>query len=387
MVSSYIAKRYWNSKATPMGQTSDPLLLHPDLVNFSLGDPDLNTDDRIIKKAFEDALNGHTHYTESIGRLKLREGLCKYYQDRFDFKVVPEEIMITTSACHAMYLALEATLDDGDEVIIPTPHFTLYTHQVELARGVPILVETYEEENFQLNIERLEAKITNRTKGIILNTPNNPTGSCITRKNLEQIAEIARKYDLLIYADDIYTIYSYDEPFVPMAILQDMKKRTITLGSFSKDYCMTGWRIGYIMADSKLINIVGNINDNVIYSAPSISQQAAIHALELRESIQTDLVEEFKRRTFYAYERLNRLKNVSILPPKGTFYLFPNIKGTGLSSTEVTKRLLEEAHVLVIPGHAFGEIGEGYLRLACTISIEKMKEAFDRIEKMDIFSE
>lgn len=385
MKSPYIAKRYWNSKSSSLGQSSDPSLLYSDLINFSLGDPDLNTDERIIKKAFEDALNGHTHYTESAGRLELRKGIADYFKERFDYSITPEEVMITTSACHAMILALEATLDDGDEIIIPTPHFSLYTEQVELARGVPVLVETFEEENFQLDIGRLEAKITNRTKGIILNTPNNPTGACLSRRNLEEIAMVAKKYDLLIFSDDIYTIYSYDEPFVPMTTLEDMKKRTITVGSFSKDYCMTGWRIGYVLAESNLIEIIRTINDNIIYSAPSISQQAAIHALELRKDIQPALVDEFKKRTFYAYERLKKLKNVSILPPKGTFYLFPNIKATGLSSNEVTKKILEEAHVLVIPGHVFGDTGEGYIRLACTLSVDKMKEAFDRIEKMEIF--
>lgn len=385
MKSQYIAKRYWNLKANPMGQKSDPNLLYPDLINFSIGDPDLNTDERIIKRAFEDALNGYTHYTESIGRLELRESLVKYYKERFNFDINTDELMITTSACHAMTLALEATLDDGDEVIIPTPHFTLYTHQVELARGIPVYVETYEEESFQINIERLESKITNRTKGIILNTPNNPTGACISRRNLEQIAEIAKKYDLLIYADDIYTIYSYDEPFVPIASLEGMKERTITVGSFSKDYCMTGWRIGYILANPNIIFVAGNINDNIIYSAPTISQQAAIHAIDIRDSVQPALVEEFRNRIFYAYERLKGLKNVSILPPMGTFYLFPSIKATGLTSEEVTDRLLKEAHVLVIPGNVFGVLGEGHLRLSCTLSIEKMKEAFDRIEKMEIF--
>lgn len=385
MKSPYVAKKYWNSKSSAIGHSSDPSLLYKDLINFSLGDPDLNTDERIIKGAFEDALNGHTHYTESSGRLELRKGIVDYFKERFDYNITPDEVMITTSACHAMTLALQATIDDGDEIIIPTPHFSLYTQQVELARGVPVLVETFEEENFRLDIGRLEAKITNRTKGIILNTPNNPTGACLSHKNLEQIAEVAKKYDLLIFSDDIYTIYSYDEPFVPMTTLEDMKKRTITLGSFSKDYCMTGWRIGYVLAEPYLIELIRNINDNIIYSAPSISQQAAIHALELRDSIQPALVDEFRKRTFYAYERLKKLNNVSILPPKGTFYLFPNIKATGLSSNEVTKKLLEEAHVLVIPGHAFGDSGEGYLRLACTLNVDKLKEAFDRIEKMEIF--
>lgn len=385
MKSRYIAKRYWNSIVSSLGQSTDPSLLYDDLINFSLGDPDLNTDDRVIKGAFEDALNGHTHYTESIGRLELRQEIGNYYKDRFNFDVSADEVMITTSGCHAMTLALQATLDDGDEVIVPTPHFSVYDSQIEEARGIPIFVETYEEENFQLNIERLESKITNRTKGIIINTPCNPTGTCLSRKNLEEIAEIAKKYDLLIYADDIYTIYSFEEPFIPIATLDDMRQRTIIVSSFSKDFCMTGWRIGYIIADPQIIDVVSYINEGMVYSAPSVSQQAALHALKYKEEIQSSLVNEFKDRVYYAYERLKKLNNVSILPPKGTFYLFPNIKATGLSSEEVTQRLLEEAHILVVPGNAFGLLGEGYLRLACTLSIDKMAEAFDRMEKMEIF--
>lgn len=385
MKKQYISDKYKNLENSLLTQTIDPLLLYPDLVNFSLGDPDINTDSRIIQRAFEDALNGHTRYTESTGRLKLREDIATYFKERFDFTTSPENIMVTTSACHAMFLALEATLNSGDEVIIPTPHFSLYTDQVKLADGVPVYVETLEEEEFQLNIERLKSKITEKTRGIILNTPNNPTGATLSKKNLEEIAELAEEYDLIIYADDIYTIYTFEEEFFPIVSIEGMKDRTITLGSFSKDYSMTGWRIGYILATPDIIKVAGSINDNVVYSAPSISQQAAIHALDLRKEIQPYLYEEFKKRVFYAYERLKKLKNVSIMSPKGTFYLFPSIKATGLSSTQVADILMEEAHVMVIPGVAFGPGGEGFIRLACTMSIEKMKEGFDRMEKLEIF--
>lgn len=385
MENTYISKKYINDNKAAFAQEANLSYLYSDLINFSIGDPDLKTDDRVIKLAFEDALNGHTHYTTPVGTLELRQAIVKYYKERFNFYVSTDEIMITTSANHAMFLAIEATLDEGDEVIIPTPHFSVYDDQIKLAKGRTVFLETYEEEDFQINIERLESKITDKTKGIIINTPNNPTGTCLSKKNLEDIAKIAKKYNLIIYADDIYTIYSFQEPFVPMASLEGMKERTITLGSFSKDYCMTGWRIGYMIGSSSLIEVVDKINSAIVYSAPSISQQAAIHALNFRESIQEDLVKEFRSRIFYTYERLKALKNVSIMSPRGTFYLFPNIKKTGLSSEQVTKKILEEAHVLVISGTTFGQAGEGFIRLACTLSIDKIKEAFDRIEKMDIF--
>lgn len=385
MKNSYIAKRYWNSIATPMGKSSQAVDKYSDLINFSLGDPDITTDERIIKGAFEDALNGHTHYTDGYGVRELREAICDYFDDEYNYKLETEECIVTTSGCHAMWLILEAILDDGDEVIIPTPYFTPYPQQVELARGKPVFLETYEDEDFQLNMERLEAAITNRTKAIIVNTPNNPTGACLSRKNLEEIAEIAKKYDLLIIADDIYTIFNYEEAFVPITTLEGMRERTITIGSFSKDYAMTGWRIGYILAEPYIVDTIKNINENNVFTAPSISQQAAIHALDLRKEVQPPMVKEFKCRTFAAYERLKQLNNISVLAPKGTFYLFPNIKATGLTSQEVADKILEEAHVLVLPGTAFGKSGEGYLRIAVTVGEEKINEAFDRIAKMDIF--
>lgn len=385
MKSPYISKRYWNSESTPMGKSFGLLEKYPDMINFSLGDPDLTTDERIIKAAFEDALNGHTHYTNSYGIEELREAVCNFYDEEYNYDLTTDECMITTSGCQAMSLIMEAILDDGDEVIIPSPYFTPYLQQVELARGKPVFLEALEKENYQLNIESLEKLITNRTKAIIINTPANPTGACLTKETLEKIATIAKKHDLLIIADDIYTIFSYDEPFIPITTLEGMRERTITIGSFSKDYAMTGWRIGYILAEPYIVDIIKDINENNVFTAPSISQRAALHAINLRKEIQPPMVEEFKKRTFAAYERLKQLNNVSILPPKGTFYLFPNIKATGLSSQEVADKILEEAHVLVIPGTSFGDNGEGYIRIAVTVGVDKINEAFDRIEKMDIF--
>lgn len=385
MKNKYISKRYWNSISTPMGKSAGALDSYPDLINFSLGDPDITTDERIIRRAFEDALNGHTHYTDVYGVKELREAICDYFDEEYGYKIVKEETMITTSACHAMWLVLEAILDDGDEVIIPSPYFTPYPQQVELTRGKPVFLKTFAEDDFQLDIDKLESIITNRTKAIIINTPNNPTGACLTREILERIADIAKKHDLLIIADDIYTIFNYEEPFLPITSLEGMKERTITIGSFSKDYAMTGWRIGYILAEPYIIDTIKDINENNVFTAPSISQQAALHAINMRKEIQPPMAEEFRKRTFVAYKRLKQLKNISIMPPKGTFYLFPSIKATGLTSEEVADKILQEAHVLVLPGTSFGDSGEGHIRIAVTVGQEKINQAFDRIAKMDIF--
>lgn len=381
----YIAKRYWNTTGTAMGGSGDLVSKYPDLVNFSLGDPDVTTPESIIQAAFQDALDGHTHYTSFYGDEELIQELVNYYKEDFGMEVAQKEILVTTSACHAMWLALEAILDDGDEVIIPSPFFTPYPGQVKLARGVPVFVNTYFEDEFAIQPEALEKAITNRTKAIIVNTPANPTGVCLSRETLQSIAEIAKKHDLLVIADDIYTAFSYEEEFLPISSLEGMRERTITLGSFSKNYAMTGWRVGYIMAPEAIVHTAKEINENNVFTAPSVSQRAALHGLRQRNEVVPPLVEEFKKRTFHAYERLRRLKNVEILPPKGTFYLFPRIAKTGLSSEEVAKRLLEEARVLVLPGTAFGDAGEGHIRLAVTLGTEDMDKAFDRIEQMDIF--
>ncbi|WP_409227747.1 aminotransferase class I/II-fold pyridoxal phosphate-dependent enzyme [Gudongella sp. SC589] len=381
----YIAKRYQGREKSQLAASADQAAEMDDLINFTIGDPDVITDERIIEGAFNDAKRGYTRYTESVGMKELREEISKYFHEEYNHKVGLDEVMVTTSACQGMWLVLESLLDEGDEVIIPSPYFPPYSDQVKLAGGVPVYMTLKEEEDYQLDVGKLERLITERTKALIINTPNNPIGSCLSRDTLVRIGEVAKKHDILIIADDIYTIYSYQAPFVPTMTLPGLSERTITLGSFSKDYAMTGWRIGYIIAKPDFIQVMKAVNENNVYSAPSISQRAAIHALRLRSEIQPGLVEEFRKRTFYAYERLNRLKGVHVMEPKGTFYLFPNIRGTGLSSAQVAEKLLKEAHVAVVPGNAFGPGGEGYLRLAVTLGVDRMKEAFDRMEGMDIF--
>lgn len=381
----FIAKRYWKNSATAMGAADELAKLFDDVIDLSLGDPDLITDERVIDGAFEDAKKGHTKYTAFRGDPELREAISKDYRKEYGLAVEDSEIMVTASGCAAMHLALEAILDEGDEVIFHTPCFTPYIQQIELTRGRPVPLATYEEENFEVNRDALQKLITPRTKALIVNTPTNPTGVCFSRETLEGIAKIAKEHDLLVIADDIYRLYSFDRPFTPIMSLEGMRERVITINSFSKDYTMTGWRIGYIIAPAYLIRTIQQINENVVFTAPSISQRAALHALRNREAIQPQYYEEYKKRLFYAAGRLKNMNNISALPPKGTFYLFANIKATGLSSAEVAGRILQEAHVNTIQGDAFGDAGEGYIRFACTCAMETLKEAFDRIEKMQLF--
>ena len=358
MKHKFIAKRYWKDQSTAMGQSDVLAKSFDDVINLSLGDPDLITHERIIDKAFADAKAGHT------------------------MDVADEEIFVCTSACEGMYLVMESILDDGDEVIVQAPYFTPYPQQIELARGIPVELPTYEEEDFQIDVDRLESLITERTKALLINSPSNPTGNCLSVEIMQKIAAIAEKYDLIVVADDIYTAFSYQSPFVPFASLPGMKERTIILNSFSKNFTMTGWRVGNIIAPDYIIRIVQQVNENVVFTAPSISQRAGIYALRYRKEIQPPMIEEYRKRMFYAAERINAIPKLSVLyPPKGSFYLFVNIKSTGLNSVDAADMILRKAHVLTLPGNAFGACGEGYIRIACTCNVETLKEAFDRIER------
>lgn len=382
----FIAKRYWKDQSTAMGQSDVMAKSFDDVINLSLGDPDLITHDIIINGAFEDAKKGHTKYTDFRGDPELREEIIKFYKEEYDMDVKDEEIFVSASACLGMYLALEAILDEGDEVIMQAPYFTPYPQQVELARGIPVELPTYEEDDFQINTDNLEELITERTKALIINSPSNPTGNALTVESMKKIAAIAEAHDLIVIADDIYTAFSYQREFVPFASLPNMKERTIILNSFSKNFTMTGWRVGNIIAPDYIIRIIQQINENVVFTAPSISQRAGIYALRHRKEIQPPMIEEYKKRMFYAADRINEIPKLSVLtPPKGSFYLFMNIRKSGLSSVEACDLILKKAHVLMLPGNAFGECGEGFVRIACTVNVDTLKEAFDRIEKIEEF--
>lgn len=381
-----ISKRYQNAQKTPMGEVWEFINKYDDVINLSIGDPDIITPDIVIDKMAQDAKNGHTKYTDYRGYPELRMEIANFYKDEYNITVEDEEIFVSTGGCVSMYLILEAILDDGDEVIIPDPYFSPYPSQVELARGKAVMLPTYEHENFQIDIERLKTIVNEKTKAIILNTPNNPTGACLDIETLNKIADFCEEKNIFVIADDIYTAFSFHKEFIPIIGIKNMKNRTITINSFSKNFVMTGFRVANIIAPKNVIETIQKINENVVFTTPSISQRAAIHALKLRKEIQPDIIEAFKKRVDYGISRINSIKNMNVIQNGGSFYLFPNIKGTGLTSSQVSEMIMKEAHVLVLPGDSFGECGEGHIRIACTVDIPKLKEAFDRIEKMKMFS-
>ena len=388
MEQRFLAKCYCKDEdeAMGIGQIAGLAENFNDVINLSIGDPDILTPEPIIRQAFEDAMAGHTKYTDSRGDKELREAIAKCYEEDLGISLADEEIMVTTSGCIAMYLALEAILDDGDEVIVPSPYFTIYKTQIELAGGRIVELDTFEEDCWQIDPVRLEAAITPRTKAIILNSPNNPTGSCLSRETMEKIAKVAEKYDLVIVSDEIYTIYSFAQEFIPFSSIDGMRERTITVNSFSKNFVMTGWRVGALIAPPHIIDVMRKIDENLVYCTPSISQRAALKALSCRREVWPKLSRIFRERVYYAAERINKIPNMSVIyPPMGSFYLFANIKDTGLTSEEAAQEIFNKAHVVMIPGNVFGACGQGYLRIACTVDISELKEAFDRIEKLDIF--
>lgn len=383
MIEKNIAKRHQNKLKQGTGALSHDIGNYPDLINLSLGDPDFTTPEPIISGAFADAKQGQTHYTAGLGQVELREALCADVRD-MSIHVDVAQSMITTSACHGMWLVLEALLNEGDEVIVFSPYFSPYKDQIELARGV--LVDCPTDASFQIDIEQLNAAISDRTKAIILNSPNNPTGCCYGRETLEKVAEVVKAHDLLVIADDIYTAYAYDAPHVAMASLPEMATRTITVGSFSKNYCMTGWRIGYVLASAPLIQVMESINLGVIYSPPTISQRAALHAIQHKNEVQPPIVNEIRTRMTFMRDALNTLKGIECDVASGGMYLFPRVTGTGMTSAEFTEYVLEKASIRVIDGAVFGQRGDGHVRIALTVGVPVLEEVIGRLKQLPIFA-
>lgn len=384
MMREYIARRFQNS-AGGLSLDVEALNRYPDVIDLSIGDTDFTTDSRIIDAAFADARRGFTHYGDPKGDSELIEAVCRAWREDFDQEVRPEEVLVTTSSCMGMSQALLGILNPGDEVIVFSPYFGAYRSQIELAGGTVVDVETREEDGYAPREDALRSAITSRTRAMIVNTPCNPTGAAYDRNTLEMLARVAQECDLLVLADEIYTRYLYDGAFIPMRTLPGMKDRTITLNSFSKNFLMTGWRVGYIIAHPQLAQVFQHVNDSLTYAAPSISQRAAIQALALRDDIAKEYIERYRKRVYYASECIEKLPYLTLLRPRGTFYLFPGIANTGMDDRAFCDLLLDKAHLLVTPGSAFGAAGAGHFRIACTVSDEKLEEAMRRLQNLSTY--
>lgn len=355
---------------------------YPDVINLSIGDPDIPTPQAILDAMYQDSCKGHTKYTPSKGDPELIQAVCDFYKEEHGLALGPEWITITPAACSGMYQVMQAVLDPGDEVLIFSPYFSPYASQTQAAGGVPVLVPCLAEEGFQPNAQRAAAYVTPKTKAMIVNTPNNPTGACYTRETLEGLAALAKAADLLVIADDIYTDLCFTSEFLPIMTLPGMRERTVTLGSCSKNFVMTGMRIGWVAAPPEVAEGVRYVGENIIYCAPSPGQRAALYALRHRAELRPLVGPVFRERVYYARDRIRQLPFMTDCPAQGSFYVFPGIGPTGLSSMEACQVFLDESHVLMLPGSVFGQAGEGYMRIACTLGLDQLGEAFDRLEKL-----
>lgn len=350
------------------------------LLNLSIGDPDLVTNLAISQAAFEDVKNGHTHYTASDGSADFIESVINFYQKQYDLNFEKNQVRATVGALQGMYLTLQVLLNKEDEVIIHEPFFSPYRTQVIEAGGTPVIIPTFEEDGFQINIDILKAAITSKTKAIIINSPNNPTGAVFSKETFKEIADLAIEHDFFILSDEVYEAFSFYEGFTPMATFAP--NHTITFSSFSKAFAMTGWRIGYMIAPDYINAACKLLNEDITFSAPTPSQRAGIYALNNYQELVPEVVSVFKERLEYVEKRVKEIPFLSLHPVKGSMYAFINISASGLTSMDFATKLLQEQQVLVIPGKAFGNSGDNYIRLAATQSIDVLKEAFDKIEKL-----
>jgi aminotransferase len=349
-----------------------------DIISLGVGEPDFPTPWHIREAGIYALENGNTTYTSNWGILELREAISEHIFKLYKILYDPEgEILITTGSSEALDLAIRATIEPGDEVVIHQPSYVSYLPCVILAGGVPKILPTYPEEEFKINPQRLKEMITPRTKAIILNYPNNPTGAIMDRDTLLEIAEIVDKYDLIVISDEIYDRLVYDGEFTSFASLPNMKERTILINGFSKAYAMTGWRLGYAAGNREIIEAMMKIHQYTMLCAPTVAQLAALEALNLEEEVEK-MRDSYNQRRRFFYQGLKEI-GFDVVEPKGAFYIFPSIKKFGLSSEEFAERLLREKRVVVIPGSVFGECGEGFIRCTYASSLSDLKEALRRM--------
>jgi aminotransferase len=351
------------------------------VISLGVGEPDFATPWHICEAAIDSLGKGYTMYTSNLGMPELRQKLSKYLVDTYSLEYDPNsEILITVGVSEALDLATRAILDPGDEVIMPDPHYVSYDSCVILAGGTPIMAPTNEESNFEVSATDIEAKITNKTRAILIGYPSNPTGAVMTKEKLAEIAKVARNHQLLVISDEIYAKLIYDTEHTCFATLPEMKEHTILLGGFSKAYAMTGWRIGYAAAPKEIIAAMTKIHQYTIMCAPTMAQVAALEALKSGEASTMEMVEDYNKRRLFIVKGLNDI-GLPCFEPRGAFYAFPSIKGTGITSKEFAEKLLIEERVAVVPGSAFGQCGEGYIRCCYATALSDIEEALSRIKR------
>lgn len=353
----------------------------PQVISLGIGEPDFDTPAPIMAAARRALDAGATHYTPNAGLLPLRRALSEHLARLYGVTYDPEsEILVTVGVSEALYLAVTAVLDPGDEVIVPTPCFVSYQPEVILAGGRPVPLPLRAEDDFAPHPAALEAAITPRTRALLLNYPHNPTGALPTRAALAAVAEVAARHDLIVISDEIYDRLTYGRPHVCLAALPGMRERTLLLGGFSKAYAMTGWRIGYVAGPRDLMTGLAKIHQYTIMCAPTLAQHAALAALQEGDEAVEAMRAEYDRRRRLMLEGLRSI-GLPTVEPHGAFYLFPEVRGLGLDDETFAWQLLEEEQVAVVPGSAFGPGGEGFVRCSYATAYERLEQALERIAR------
>ena len=352
-----------------------------DVISLGIGEPDFVTPSPIVQAGVASLQRGDTQYTANAGTIELRRAVASHLLRKYAIEHDPKnEVLITVGVSEALYLAFAATLNPGDEVIVPEPCFVSYTAQVALAHGTSVTVPTGPENEFQVKAEAVAAAITARTKALLIGFPCNPTGAVMTRENLLALARLAEQHDLMIISDEIYDRLVYGFEHVCFASLPGMQARTLTLGGFSKDYAMTGWRLGYVVGPAEIVAGLRKIHQYTIMSAATVAQAAALHALEHGEEHVEEMRLRYDRRRRLIVDGLNAL-GLDCFEPRGAFYAFPSITKSGMDENTFSARLLKEESVAVVPGSAFGPSGVGFVRCSYAAAYEKIEEALHRMQR------
>lgn len=372
-------------KAIPssvIGRASYRFHSSQDVISLGIGEPDFTTPDEICLAALSDARAGHTHYTDSRGDPELLDALKGYINGLYGVDLSEKNILITMGGMGGLIAFFRTVLDPGDEVLVPEPYFAVYGRLISFSGGKMVRIPTHFDDKFRLHIEAVEAAITPRSKVLLLNSPNNPTGAIIPKSTLKALARLVVENDLLVISDEVYNRFIFNgEEHGSIYTYPGMAERTCVIDSFSKAFAMTGWRLGWAFGPEWLIEGMGIVTGYSTISPPSVSQRAALAALRLDPNVVDDLIQTFGRRVDLVFDHLQSMPGVRVHKPAGTFYIFPNIEAFGKDSREFTMRFLQEEQVVVFPGSAFGPSGESCVRLACTIPEPKLEQAMARLSR------
>lgn len=354
-----------------------------DVIDFTLGDPDVQTHQAIKDAGCAAIQQGKTRYSQNAGLLELRQTISEYYYRTEQIQIDPlSEIIVTVGAMEGLYLTLLSILDPFDEVIIPAPYYVNYVQMVSLCHGIPVVIDNPQADDLSFNPEDIENAITSKTKAIIINTPSNPSGKIIPDKKIKDIAEIAKKHNLVVISDEVYKCLIYDNlKFDSIVNIDGMRERTILINSLSKEFCMTGWRIGYVIGPTEVISTMTKLQENICACAPLPSQHAAIEALSGRGKYSENMVNIFTKRRNILVEGISNINGLHCSIPQATFYLMVDISETGMTSEEFAINLLQTEHVAVVPGIAYGNSCDKYIRIAFTLEEDKIIEGIKRINQ------